>query len=304
MKELTVVLLCHNRPQFVVKTIESIINQSENNFDFIISDNSTNNELQDILKKDFPSIKNIFWNPHHETWIDHFNALMTSIKTKYLVLFHDDDVMNLNYVKSILHAFSLNPSASAIATNGYFINADNQKINNKVIYGDTVFKSDKNFVRFSSKKSILERYLIWDKGGAAPFDSYAYNLSKIKNLGVDFNRGRHYCDTVFVLDVVTKGEIIWINEPLIKVRQHKGQVSEFCDVRDYKSFISTMIKELGGDIDQFSIDEYRFRNLLYNLRKRRRFPLPAIKFFFRIIPKLFLQSKSFRRRIFGSLFNR
>ena len=147
----------------------------------------------------------------------------------------------------------------------------------------------------------MERYLIWDKGGAAPFDSYAYNLSKIKNLGIDFNRGRHYCDTVFVLDVVTKGEIIWINEPLIKVRQHKGQVSEVCDVRDYKSFISTMIKELGGDIDQFSIDEYRFRNLLYRLRKRKHFPFPAIKFFLRMIPLLFFRSKAFRKRVLATL---
>jgi len=46
MKELTFVLLCHNRPQFAVKSIESIINQSENDFDFIVPDNSTNNELQ------------------------------------------------------------------------------------------------------------------------------------------------------------------------------------------------------------------------------------------------------------------
>ena len=175
-------------------------------------------------------------------------------------------------------------------------------INNKVIYDGHVFNSSKDILVFKDKNSILSRYLAWDSGGVAPFDSYAYNLSKIKDLELDFSRGRHYCDTVFILDVVSKGEIIWINEPLVKVRLHKGQVSEVCDVRDYKSFITTMINESKNDIDQFSIDEYRFRNLLYSLRKRRRFPFPAIKFFLGMIPKLFFRSRSFRKRVFASFY--
>ena len=304
MNELTVALMCHNRPKTAVEAIKSIQDQTLNNFDFIVSDNSTNNELQNILIKDFPKIESVIWDPHHKTLFDHFNALTALVKTKYLVLFHDDDVMSFNYVKRILEEFSRNPNASAIATNGYFINADNKKINNKVIYDGSIFKSSKKMLSFNDKNSILVRYLAWDSGGVAPFDSYAYNLSKIKDLKLDFSRGRHYCDTVFVLDVVMKGEIVWINEPLIKVRLHKDQVSEVCDVRDYKSFISTMLKESKGDIDQFSIDEYRFRNLLYSLRKRGRFPFPAIKFFLGMIPKLFFRSRSFRKRILASFLRR
>ena len=302
MNDLTVSLMCHNRPESAVEAISSILDQTVNNFDFLVSDNSTNDELQSILVKKFPDIESIKWNPHHKTLFDHFNALKRLVKTKYLVLFHDDDVMNPNYVKRILEEFSINPNASAIASNGYLINAENKKINNKVIYNGHVFESSKDIIDFRDKNSILERYLSWDSGGVAPFDSYAYNLSKIKDLKLDFSRGRHYCDAVFILDVVSKGEVVWINEPLTKVRIHKDQLSEVCDVRDYKSFITTMIKESKNDINQFSIDEYRFRNLLYSLRKRGRFPFPAIKFFLGMIPKLFFRSRSFRKRVFASFF--
>ena len=74
MNELTVALMCHNRPKTAVEAIKSILDQTLNNFDFIVSDNSTNNELQNILSKDFSKVESIVWDPHHKTLFEHFNA--------------------------------------------------------------------------------------------------------------------------------------------------------------------------------------------------------------------------------------
>ena len=99
--------MSHNRTKFAVEAINSILNQDIKDFNFLISDNSSNNKLQELLNKDFPKIETIFCNPHHKTFFDHFNSLISKIKTKYIVLFHDDDVMQNNYVKRILETFQV-----------------------------------------------------------------------------------------------------------------------------------------------------------------------------------------------------
>lgn len=304
MNKLTVVLMCHNRTKFTVEAINSILNQDIKDFDFLISDNSTNNEIQELLNKDFPKIETIFCNPHHKVFFDHFNSLISKIKTKYIVLFHDDDVMQNNYVKRILETFQDFPEASAIATNGSFLEGQYQGAT-RIVFDGWSFKCDEENLVFKDKKPLLERYLSWDGGGLPPFPSYAYNMSKINDLRADFNRGRHYCDTLFVLDVLSKGEIVWINEPLVSVRLHDEQISsKDTSVRDYRSFITTIKKEFKGELNNHYIDEYRFRNLFYRLRKKNHFPLPAIKFILQMIPLLFFRSKAFRKRVFFKLFGR
>ena len=301
MNNLTVVLMCHNRTKSAVEAINSILNQDIKDFDFLISDNSTNNKLQELLNKDFPKIETIFCNPHHKTLFDHFNSLISKIKTKYIVLFHDDDVMQNSYVKRVLETFQDFPEASAIATNGDFFEGGRV---NKIILGGSQFKCEGENLVFKDKKSLLERYLAWDSGGVAPFTSYAYNMSKINDLRADFNRGRHYCDAFFVIDALDKGEIVWINEPLVSIRQHNEQISEGCGVRDYKSTITTIKKEFKGEVSNYYIDEYRFRNLFYRSRKKDHLPFPVIKFFLKMAPLLFFRSKAFRKRVFAVFWKR
>ena len=303
MNNLTVVLMSHNRTKFAVEAINSILNQDIKDFNFLISDNSTNNKLQELLNKDFPKIETIFCNPHHKVFFDHFNSVISKIKTKYIVLFHDDDVMQNNYVKRILETFQDFPEASAIATNGSFLEGQYQG-GTRIAFDGWSFKCDGKNLVFKDKKLLLKRYLSWDGGGLPPFPSYAYNMSKINDLRADFNRGRLYSDAFFVIDALDKGEIVWINEPLVSIRQHDEQISQGCGVRDYKSTITTIKKEFKGVLNNHYIDEYRFRNLFYRLRMKNHFPLPAIKFFLQMIPLLFFRSKSFRKRVFFKLFRR
>ena len=182
MNDLTVVLLCHDRPKTAVEAINSVIRQSSNNFDFLVSDNSTNAELQEILKADFPTIKTIFWKPDNSSYFDHFNKIISHIETKYITLLHDDDILDPNYVMKILEQFQETSDVAAVATNGYYIDLQNRKVDGELIYDGHFFKATEGPPVFNDKQSIIERYLALDSGGAAPFDSYAYNLELIKDL--------------------------------------------------------------------------------------------------------------------------
>ena len=143
---LTIVLACHNRPKKAVKAIHSILRQTDSNFNFLVSDNSTNNELQEILITDFPSVETIFWNPGYSSFFDHFNKIVSLIKTKYITIFHDDDALEPDYVKRILEEFRALPNAAAIGTNATYAHLSGNK---------TIMKS--NGTQVFNNKIAIER---------------------------------------------------------------------------------------------------------------------------------------------------
>ena len=73
---LTIYLLTHNRSQQAIEAIRSILSQTDNRFQLIVSDNSDNNELASFLGDLTPSLDYIYRNKNGEclTAFEHFNA--------------------------------------------------------------------------------------------------------------------------------------------------------------------------------------------------------------------------------------
>ena len=301
MNLLTVVLLCHNRPDFAIESIRSIINQSTSEFDIVISDNSSDKKLNDIVSSDFPSLEYKSLFPGIPA-IEHFQKVISSVVTPYFVMFHDDDVMEPEYVRSILKQFSATPHAAAVGTNGIMINSVGKRIMLGAAGNPHVFTSSNGNKIFCEKNKFLLQYLAGDFGGAANFSSYAYNTKIIKGIYPDITKCRYYFDTIFLSQILERGPIIWVNEPLVRLRNHDSAISSSSGVLDYKSFISLIPKEFGNEIGQIYIDEYHFANLYVALEKRGRgIPYPALKFFICIFPKLVISSWTFRRRVLNKL---
>lgn len=303
MNLLTVILLCHNRPDYACESIKSILNQSTSAFDFVISDNSSNRELHDLVKINFPLLKYNSLFPGISA-IEHFRKVISTVATPYFVMFHDDDIMEPEYVRTILKQFSLTPYAAAVATNGIMINSDGEQIKMGVTGNLNIFVNSKKTIFFHEKTNFVLQYLAGDFGGAANFSSYAYNTELIKGIYPDLSKCRFFFDTIFLSQIIERGPIFWINESLVKVRSHDSTISSSCGVRDYKSFISFISKQFGNRIKSIYIDEYHFANLYVALEKRGRgLPYPAFKFFISTLPHLLASSWTFRRRVLNKSFN-
>ena len=301
MKLLTVVLMCRNRPRYAAEAIRSILNQTTTDFEFVISDNSTNNQLESVVCAKFPSLNYKSWFPGIP-FIEHFQKAIFLVSTPYFVLFHDDDVMEPEYIETILSQFRLTPNAAAVATNGIIIDSSGTRIEAGVTGNSHVFSARSDKVIFREKYQFVRQYLAGDFGGAANFSSYAYNSELIRGISPDLSKCRHYFDTLFLSQILERGPIIWMNAPLVRLRQHDATVSSACGVRDYKSFVSFISKDLGNTIKQIHIDEYHFANLYVALEKRDRgIPPAALRFFILTFPKLVISSWSFRRRVFNKL---
>lgn len=288
--------MSHNRSVLAVNAIESILNQSEKDFRFVVSDNSSNKELEEVMKSRFPEVEYKSWFPGMPL-SEHFKEVIALVDTPYFVMFHDDDSMEPDYIKRILEAFKKEPHAAAIAANAWKMDKEGNKIAD-----ETFFVSSNQTETIVSESDLLCRYLAGDFGGTSAFPSYAYNTELIKGLFPDYVKWKNYCDTLFLVEVVGRGPIIWISDPLVRVRVHDSNVSTDSGVRDYKLFVKQVQKRFSSTIKQRYIDEYRFLRLFFALKKNRKRPLPAIKFLALVFPKLMICSHSFRKRIWKKIF--
>lgn len=292
---ITIVLLSRNRPKYAVSAIESILDQTDKNFKFVVSDNSSNKELQSIIETRFPDIEYKSWFPGIP-FLDHFKKVISLINTPYFVMFHDDDLMDPLYVSRVLEEFKKMPSASAIGTNAWLIDENGVGDQNLKTY-----EGPEQTKIITSEKVLLRQYLSSDFGGVAPFCSYAYNTDLIKGVLPDPSKNNFF-DTYFLMEIVGRGPLVWINEPLMKARRHNTTVSTFCGVRDYKPIINLSRKLRGPIIKDKHINEYRFLRLFFALKVRKKIPVPALKYLIFVFLKLILCSHSFRKRILKKIF--
>jgi glycosyltransferase involved in cell wall biosynthesis len=295
MSLITVVLLCHNRPAYAENAIKSILNQSDKDFRFVVSDNSSNKELQGVMKARYPEVEYISRFPGIP-FLEHFKEVISLVDSKYFVMFHDDDFMEPDYVSRVLGEFAKHPSAGAVGTNAWLMDGKGNKISNQTSYAG----SEKIKV-ITCKEILLRQYLASDYGGVVPYCSYAFNTALIKGVVPNYSMRDNF-DTYFLMEVVGRGPLVWINEPLIRARRHENNRSHISGVGCYKPFVNIGRDLLGQTIKQKHIDEYHFLRLFFVLKKNRKRPVPAIKYLIRVFPKLMIVSRSFRERIFKKIF--
>lgn len=135
-EDLEIFVITRNRPEFIKRAIESVLEQTVKGCPIVVLDNSTDDKTQQMLVQNYPNIKYI-----HTTQIPLANLKMLqkiSSKTFFLLL-HDDDLISNNYVSNLLSIINNNDNIDFIAPSQTHFD-DIKKINlkdkttNKYIY--------------------------------------------------------------------------------------------------------------------------------------------------------------------------
>jgi glycosyltransferase involved in cell wall biosynthesis len=230
---LTIFVLCYNRPDFARLSIQSIVQQSCQNFHLIISDQSTNNEVEAMVKSDFPNISYIKRSPSLKH-LEHFNVCIKEVITDYYCLFHDDDLMGTNYVETMLQFIGDHPSAAAYACNAFI--ETNGKVEPRLS-----FISKNKYELISGPRDLAERYFSHNQSGIAPNPSYIYS-HRLAGEELFIVNGGKYADVSLLLDILQKGAILWLNKPLMTYRIHGNNVGSIESIPDRLRFLGYLKK--------------------------------------------------------------
>ena len=200
-KDVCVYILTHNRPNEVLRSLNSVRRQNFPNLKIVISDNSDNEDTLSLLKNIINNDARISYIRRGEECssglVAHFNYILATNTSEYFMLFHDDDEMLPNMVNALYEYLFTHDEISAVGCSGYLnINGKNTK--------KKMFVS-KNIKKMENSGSVVRQYAI---GNIAPFPSFMYRRSKIIGAKMDWLKGGKYCDCSFISAIANKGGVV------------------------------------------------------------------------------------------------
>ena len=263
-------ILCRNRPDFARQAIQSAMRQTVNLLEIVISDNSTDNSMESLIRSQFPDLE-YRRRTNNLSVFDHLNLCLTEATADYVCLFHDDDLLSPRYAECIFETIARYPNAVAIGVNAWVSEKGKPPYLSLRTTGKTYL------VR--GPRQLAAHYFSRHQPGFAPFPGYVYATARIRDLRFDATGGK-YADVTWILGVAARGDIIWIVEPLMTTRLHASNDSRQESIGDrlklfafFKKHISTLGEGLIEDFRFFlykKILELDRRNLLALSPSRRK----------------------------------
>jgi len=247
MENLTIYILCYNRPDFARQAILSVLGQTCQEFKLIVSDQSRNDDVEHMVRGEFPEVAYIRRSSALKH-LEHFNLCIEEAASNYYCLFHDDDIMSPDFVEVMSKCILEFPTAAALGCNAIIERKGKPEPR-------TSFRSFRRYELIDTPRSIAERHFSRAQSGIAPFPSYIYNRRLVGDLRFLVEGGK-YADVTLLLEIVQKGHIIWINQPLMTYRIHDNNVSNTESLRDRLRFLG-YLKKFNSLFGEELIKDYR-----------------------------------------------
>ena len=210
MIELQVFILTRDRPRFLKKAVESLLINKPPEVELIISDNSVGSETENTLGnvRDYIYIR----RSSRLAPIEHIDLVIEECSSPYVIIFHDDDMVGPQYLKSMLGVIKNDDRLVAAGCNAYVVNGE--KVTSRKMMG--FFSKPK---RISNAAELLTPYFRFGSIEPPPFPGYIYRSSVVKGARFLTECGKH-SDVSNLSRILSFGEILWVPECHIFYRYH------------------------------------------------------------------------------------
>jgi glycosyltransferase involved in cell wall biosynthesis len=223
---LTVVVLSHNRPHFIKKCLDSIISQDYPSFKLVISENSTNDSVFNLLVEQFPAVEIRRRWPALSS-VDHYHLVLSELDSDFTMLFHDDDFLIRNDALSEMMGY-FSEDVTAVAGNAYHL-YDNVPSTKKF------FETQDTHKEFVLSKDIFTLHL---RGEISPYPSYIYRSSVLRDVKSEWVTFGKYIDAYIVSSLAERGKVIWVAKPIMNYRIHANNDSQKMDIEALENLIN------------------------------------------------------------------
>jgi hypothetical protein len=249
-----IVILSRDRLPFLISTIDSVLSQkgSVENITIVVSDNSLTNDVEKYIEAN-----NLYLKLSYRKRVldlsstDHFKIVVSESISDYIVLFHDDDLMHKNYIKTMLSFISLNKEVVLIGGNGIqFVDGTCSDRGQRISLIDKV-------LFFDTKKDFLSQYLVGSKG-VIPFPGYIYKTTVLKELDVDNLPGGKYKDVAILSEMLDFGKVACLPDILMSYRIHSNNDSRYENIVDRISLLNYISRQ-GVEKNSLQIALFRAR---------------------------------------------
>ena len=212
----TVGIPVHNMAQHIGKTLESLKAQTFKDFDIVIMDDASTDNLADAIK-DFIDHGTKLFRFEENMGVRHaVNTMLAKCETEFFVSIAADDIVEPTFLERCLAEFRANPWLELVASQTDFIDADGNPLPDNSHEVQTIEKA--------SNKTV-EQWLHRLHYGNVYFGVGMYRTSALREVGgLNVDDGM-LCDYDCYLKLLHRENIRIIEEPLTHTRIWDGNMS-------------------------------------------------------------------------------
>lgn len=212
----TVAVPTLNRPDFIIDTLKSIIAQTYDNLEIIISDNGSKNDVKALVKKFLDSDSRIVLYRNDETLPPavHFNQCLDRAKGEYFVIICDDDFISENFIEELVNGFIKYPNVTLGLTL-------NKQIDECSQVQFTIPSVDWETI---NGYTFLNNWLNgFENVPVASFISHFAKTSLLKQSGgfPDFLHASH-TDNASAINLALQGDVLFVKNAIFSYRVYKN----------------------------------------------------------------------------------
>lgn len=245
----SILIPAYNRPEYLKIALESALNQSYKNIEILIGDDSTNENVKNMIKPYLEKYKNIIYikNKCNIGQFENDLKLIEKCNGDYINFLMDDDVFNSLKIEKMMNYFinDIYEEITLVTSHRRFIDCDgnilqDNGVTQKLYYIDTIVDGIEfgNFILRTNMNYIGEPTTVLFK-----------KKNLIEKFGV-FNERKYGCavDQATWLNLLSQGKIVYIAETLSYFRLHDGQQQKSNEMNllcplDYAHNITTCRKK-------------------------------------------------------------
>lgn len=240
--EIKVCILSYNRPDYLREALLSVLRQTLSPDAVEIYDNGSDEAVFESVR-DCVEDGRAAWSGSERNNGDngvHWNLNRVfceeNARWPFLYAMHDDDRICPTFLEKQVGFLERNPSVVAVACNASEIDAEGNYLNT-FLHNP---KRRKDVEYYGDVADVVRLYM----RSFLAFPSIVYRSSVATRVPFRIHFGQ-LLDVGFLMDLVRKGPIAYVNQPLREYRQHKGQshTSSRNDWRNLEDYQVSLVKE-------------------------------------------------------------
>ncbi len=218
MPRISIAMATYNGEEYLREQLDSILNQSLSDFEFIICDDCSKDDTWQILEEYARQDERIriFCNDTNLGFKKNFEKVISICNGEYVALADQDDIWEKNHLSVLLSNIGKNYLAC-----GNALCFEEQ--NSVKIYKYSLFELDNNITSLSNNLDILKSILF--KGN--PFQGASMLLSrKFLDLALPIPNSIPFHDVWFALLACCYNSILYVDVVINNYRQHEKSVTK------------------------------------------------------------------------------
>ena len=206
----------YNRPEFLKRTLTSIIGQTKKPYEVIVMDDASSEDMSEVKKICKENCFRFINNDSNIGLMKNFNNVIMQATGDYLALVHNDDLLSRYYIEEIEKFIRKYSGYNVYTTNGIGINEKNEVIGEyRLFRGDTLIKKGQGIKKLWAKDYFCLLSVI---------GCTIYDTKFIQNNPLNSDLGNE-ADLDKALELLRDVDVMYVDKSIYFTTLHKDQVS-------------------------------------------------------------------------------